>query len=543
VKGKRFISKLMFGGVILAAIVLATFGFLTFKNNLDAMKRASQENITWSATQLERELTRFLDVLGASRAGASNSTVDINQRFDVLWSRVAVFQRGKVGERLRVYDTANVVKRLFDELQQQEVAVVSVKSFDFTTMANISTAFRPFAERLHELSRRVTFGEEGKAAGIRAQMRKSANYAQYAGIITVLMVLGALIFFVYEGQQFKKLADNNEALAQKFKAASEVKSRFLTMMSHELRTPMNGVLGLLAVARASEQDPEQKELLGQVDRSANRMLGMLTDILDFAALEDAALHIDEKAFFSHELLLALPELLGPVAAQARASLSVVPVGTLPMMMCGDATRLRRSYALIVTYFLETAGAREICVKLCHKDGILRTEILVDYVGTGWTPDLIFGDRVENKEQFGAGALGPSVARALVAKMNGTMELAAPEGRSIEVVIEVPVKALEPKSLNILLDLGSGSMEIISKSAVAGLPVKFICGDTSESVGAIWLEAGKESEKVRVAKHRALYPKAKIFGIGRSSNHAIFDFVVDLPVESEALKGRIMEMLQ
>ncbi len=542
-KSKRLISKLMFGGVILAAIVLATFGFLTFKNNLDAMKRASQENITWSATQLERELTRFLDVLGASRAGASNSTVDINQRFDVLWSRVAVFQRGKVGERLRVYDTANVVKRLFDELQQQEVTVVSIKSFDFSTMATVSADFFPFAKRLHELSRRITLGEEQKAASIRAQMRKSANYALYAGIITVLMVLGALVFIAYEGQQFKKLADSNEALAQKFKAASEVKSRFLTMMSHELRTPMNGVLGLLAVARESEQDPEQNKLLSQVDRSANRMLGMLTDILDFAALEDAALHIEEKPFFSHELLLALPELLGPVAAQAQASLSVAPLGTLPMMMCGDATRLRRSYALIVTYFLETAGARKICVKLCHKNGVLRAEISVDYVGTGWTPGLIFGDRAENKEQFGAGALGPSVARALVAKMNGTLKLAAPEGRSIEVVIEVPVKAVKHKRVNILLNLGSGSMEIISKSAVSDLPVEFVCDDTTEGVDAIWLEAGKENEKARVAKQRALHPKAKIFGIGRSNSHEVFDFVFDLPVESDILKRQIMEMLQ
>jgi len=134
---------------------------------------------------------------------------------------------------------------------------------------------------------------------------------------------------------------------------------------------MNGVLGLLALARASEADPEQKERLDQADRSANRMLGMLTDILDFAALENAQFALTNKPFFSNELLLALPELLGPVAAQAEARLHVKAEGELPVMLCGDATRLRRSYALMVTYFLETAGARDIGLTLAIKTAFCR----------------------------------------------------------------------------------------------------------------------------------------------------------------------------
>lgn len=540
--GNRLLSKLLFGGVVLIAIGIATFGFLTFKDSLDAMRRASQENISWSATQLERELTRFRDSLGVSQAGTARSTVDINQRFDVLWSRVAVFQRGKVGQRLRRYDTANIVGRLFEELQRQEVAVVSIKSYDFTTMANISNAFYPFADALHELSRRITVGEEEKEAGIRAQMRSSADYALYASILTVIMVTGALVYFVHEGQQFRKLACENKTLADRFKAASEVKSRFLTMMSHELRTPMNGVLGLLAVAREAETNPEQKQLLNQVDRSANRMLGMLTDILDFAALEDASLDIENKPFFTHELLLALPELLGPVAAQTSAQLRVEPEGTLPIMLCGDTTRLRRCYALIITYFLETAGARDIDVKLSFAHGHLQARILVDYVGDGWSPELIFGDRSDNKDQFGAGALGPSVARAMVAKMNGKLELASPEGKAIELCISVPVKALTPKTLNILLDLRSASMEIICKSAVSGLPVSFYSAANNAEIDAAWLEAGREDEAARTTHLRQLHPKAKLFAIGRPLNPKAFDFVVDMPLESEDLKSHICDML-
>jgi len=537
---KRLLSKALFGGVVLVAIGIATFGFLTFKDNLDAMKRASQENISWSANQLERELTRFLDTLGASRAGTTSSTVDINQRFDVLWSRVAVFQRGAVGQRLRQYDTANVVGRLFEELKRHEVAVVSIKSFDFTAMANIGAAFFPYGDRLHTLSRRITVGEEKKAAEIRAQMRNSANYALYASILTVIMVTGALIYFVFEGQQYRNLAAENEALAKKFKAASEVKSRFLTMMSHELRTPMNGVLGLLALSQVSEADPEQKERLAQAERSANRMLGMLTDILDFAAMEDAQFTISDKPFFSNELLLALPELLGPVASQAEARLHVEAAGALPVMLCGDATRLRRSYALMVTYFLETAGARDIGLRLAYENGALNAQIEVDYAGGGWSPDLIFGTRDESNNSFAAEALGPSVARVLVEKMGGTLALGESESGRLLISIDVPVKALEPRQFKVQLQMKSAPMEMICKSAIAELPVDFLEAGSGAVADVILLEAGNGDA---LAKLRAQCPEAKVFAIGRPQNPALYDFVAELPLEAAELKKQIAELLK
>ncbi len=542
-QSKRLFSKIMFGGVVLVAIGIATFGFLTFKNNLEVMRRASQENISWSANQLGRELTRFMDSLGTSRAGTSSSTVDINQRFDVLWSRVAVFQRGAVGARLRAYDAADTVGRLFDELKRQEVAVVSIKSFDFTTIANVSSAFYPYADELYELSRKITVGEEQKAAEIRAQMRGSANYALYASILTVVMVTGALIYFVYEGQRYRKLADENKALAEKFKTASEVKSRFLTMMSHELRTPMNGVLGLLALARVSEADPEQKERLDQADRSANRMLGMLTDILDFAALENAQFALTNKPFFSNELLLALPELLGPVATQAEARLHVAAVGELPVMLCGDAMRLRRSYALMVTYFLETAGARDIGLTLAYEKGVLRVRIVVDYVGGGWTPDLIFGERGGNEDSFAAEALGPSVARVLVKKMDGEIALGSTEDGKILLLIDVPVVALAPRQLKVRLTMQSTPMEMVCKSSVAGLPVEFMSADSTVQAEIILLETGFKDEAARVADIRAQSPRAQVFAIGRPQNPKLFDFAAEMPLEAAQLRNRIVEALQ
>ena len=538
----RLIPKILFGGVVSVAIGFATFGFFTFKDNLEAMRRASQESIVWSASQLEHELTRFQNSLGASNAGSSNSTAEINQRFDVLWSRIAVFQSGQVGERLRKYDTANLVGKLFEELRRQEVAVVSISSFDFTSLANISAAFAPYGEKLHELSRRVTIGEEQNAAQIRAQMRQSANYALYASVLTVILVFGALGYFVFEAQQYRKLADENHKLAEQFKQASEVKSRFLAMMSHELRTPMNGVLGLLALARAVEEDPSQKERLDQADRSANRMLDMLTDILDFSTLENAAMALTDKPFFSNELLLALPELLGPVATQAKARLHVEAKGELPVVLRGDVIRLRRCYALMVTYFLETAGAQDIELSISYENGILRARIVVDYIGSGWSPDLIFGQRNNSENSFAAEALGPSVARVLVAKMSGTISQDDAEGNKVSLTIDVPVKALEARKLKVKMHMQSTPMEIICKSSMAGLPIEYVSGDSKDHAEILIVESGFANEEETLASLRAVNPSALVFGIGRPQKPELFDFVAEVPLEAARLKSRVSEVL-
>ncbi len=541
---KSGFSKLVFGGAILVAIGIAAFGFLTFQRNLDAMRAASQENITWSATQLERELTRFRDSLGAVRAGTSSSTAEINQRFDVLWSRVAIFQRGKVGERLREYDReTKVIPRLLAELKRQEVRVVSISSFDFTSLSAIQQAFYPFAAELHDLSLRVTTGEEEKAALVREQFRKGANFALYASIATLILAIGALVYFVREGRKYRKLAAKNLVLADRFKAASEVKSRFLTMMSHELRTPMNGVLGLLALARQNDSADERNLRLDQASQSANRMLDMLTDILDFAALEADSFVAEMKPFLTDNLLRALPETLGPAAQQADVRLQVRIEGDIPPSLRGDMTRLRRSYALMVHYFLETAGAQDIEVVFSYNNGRLRAEIRVDYLDGGWSPDLIFGDSAADEDRFASEVLGPTVARLLVDKMGGEIRLEDSKDSKIILVVEVPVEAVRPKGIKIKLHLQSAPMEMILKSAIADIPVQYLDENAKENPCVVMVETGAGKAKDTLSQIRKTHPSALVFGLGREASESDYDFVAEMPQDAARLKARLREMIE
>lgn len=79
-------------------------------------------------------------------------------------------------------------------------------------------------------------------------------------------------------------------------AAAKAKSTFLTNMNHELRTPMNGVIGMTELVLESDLTAEQRECLQAAKSSADHLLYMIDDVLDFAKIEARKLKLNRVPF-------------------------------------------------------------------------------------------------------------------------------------------------------------------------------------------------------------------------------------------------------
>ena len=78
--------------------------------------------------------------------------------------------------------------------------------------------------------------------------------------------------------------------------AARIKSEFLANMSHELRTPLNGVIGFTRLTLKTDLNATQRDHLTTIERSANNLLAIINDVLDFSKLEAGKLILESIPF-------------------------------------------------------------------------------------------------------------------------------------------------------------------------------------------------------------------------------------------------------
>jgi two-component system, sensor histidine kinase len=93
-----------------------------------------------------------------------------------------------------------------------------------------------------------------------------------------------------------------EKAIEKAEKSSQAKSEFLSTMSHEIRTPMNAVIGMTNLLMMGNPRPDQKDNLDILKFSANNLLALVNDVLDFNKIESGKVVFENIKFNLVELM-------------------------------------------------------------------------------------------------------------------------------------------------------------------------------------------------------------------------------------------------
>ena len=121
----------------------------------------------------------------------------------------------------------------------------------------------------------------------------------------------------------------------------EVGSRFIASTMHEIRTPLQTIIGTLELLSETPLNPEQTEYIHQVEFSANALLGLANDILDFTKITADNFKLENSPFDVIELTERVVDLIS-VEAFANGLEVITDIDySLPHSIMGDAVRVQQ----------------------------------------------------------------------------------------------------------------------------------------------------------------------------------------------------------
>jgi signal transduction histidine kinase/ActR/RegA family two-component response regulator len=162
------------------------------------------------------------------------------------------------------------------------------------------------------------------------------------------------------------IAERTRAIRAEKEHAQEIsrlKSQFVVTINHEIRTPMSGIMGALELVLQTELSAEQLEYLQLSKTSADSVMAVLDDILEFSRTELDKLEIRRVDFPLGHCLRGAVFMLASRARQKHLTLRIEIAPDLPGRISGDPARLHQVLTKIVDNAVKFSSDGEVVVSV------------------------------------------------------------------------------------------------------------------------------------------------------------------------------------
>lgn len=238
-----------------------------------------------------------------------------------------------------------------------------------------------------------------------------------------------------------------ERLRKKAEGASLAKNRFLSKVSHELLTPLNGVMGMLQLLDAGDLTPSQVECIAVVNHSANNLMDIVGQMLEYAGVQDPHQRLSAIPFRLDDLIADIDRFAKPTAEEKNLAYSSTLVEGAPEWFLGDSERINQVLVNLMSNALKYTEQGSVTLDIDVKpDGHLhRVEFHVTDTGIGIDEEkirtifegFVQGDDTSTRKHGGIG-LGLTLALASAQSMSGEISVNSAVGKGSDFIFSIPL---------------------------------------------------------------------------------------------------------
>lgn len=265
--------------------------------------------------------------------------------------------------------------------------------------------------------------------------------------------------------QQKELIEDALARAE---AANKAKTTFLSNMSHDIRTPMNAIIGFTTLAATHIDHKEQvQDYLGKIMSASNHLLSLINDVLDMSRIESGRMQLEEVECSLSEIMHGLRNILQADIKSKRLNFYIDTVDVFHEHVICDKLRLNQILLNLLgnaIKFTEPGGS--ISVRICQRPAESKEygkyEFRVRDTGIGMSDEFLTHlfepferERSSTVSGIQGTGLGMPITKNIVEMMGGTIAVKSRKGEGTEFTIELPMKKLEAKEVEIKIDALKG----------------------------------------------------------------------------------------